>query len=38
MAETKALVPMGHEFYLDEWGDVDIFFMESDYHSSFRGN
>ena len=33
MAETKALVPMGHEFYLDEWGGVDIFFMESDYHN-----
>ena len=33
MAETKALVPMGHEFYLDKWGGVDIFFMESGYHN-----
>ena len=33
MAETKALVPMGHEFYLDEWGDIDNSFMEFDYHN-----
>ena len=33
MAETKALVPMGHEFYLDEYGGVDIFFEEYDHHN-----
>ena len=33
MAETKALIPMGHEFYLDEWGDIDNFFMELDHHN-----